>query len=447
MLIPLPRENSTAFISKSGEERLLEALLWDGLRNQADLAGAPSLTQERLVELTGLSRNSVKSYTSTKLRSVLEPGGPLALQPEAGYALGVDFARTHKVRVALVNLRGHWGDGGMLPQITEVDDEPQPSASDTLENAANRIWEVMGNRKIKPSELVGVGIGIATPSVPDKSAGNAAFGHWQRWASPGPLLKNALNEKWQAQGVGSDAWSSLDFVADNDTNLSAIADHLWGGSPAYNCGLFVKWNSSVRAALILDGCLYTGSAGFAGELPHMKIEDRDEECGSESCTVEGKKGCIYGLAPIEKLGDNDLAGTLQADRIIEKAAEEGDQGEKVRKALKDAAWGIGRAIAPLAVGINAETIVIGGALGARAYPQVLESLRAGVESCSRTAEFAVTNSTIRNRGTVRGAATLALLKFAPGYLKRKATAPSGNENGHGRQRPRKARQQVTALGG
>jgi len=457
MLLPLDRDDASAFVSEDGDERFLEALLWHGLRSESDPGHAQPLTQERLVELSGLARNSVKAYASTKLRRVLENGSSLSLNPETGYALGIDLGRTHEARVVLTDLRGHWDEGKTPHQRGDADEEFGSLEPKELWTAVELAWDVMESKGITPAQLVGVGVGIATPSAPDVNAGNAAFGHWQRWASSGNLLRSALNARWEAKGRGENAWSSVKFVDENDTNLSAIADYLWGGGQKCRSSLFVKWNAGVRAALILDGCLFTGSAGYAGELPHVKVkvaeeEDRrlasrilDQECGSATCTVEGKKGCLYGIAPIEKI--SKIAKTEQVDQIIKRAGDPDSEYDELRIALKAAAEGIGSALAPLAIGINAEEIVIGGALGARAYPLVLESLRQGVESRARVAEFAVTNSTIRNRGTVRGAAALALLKFGPAYLKKAALATPTNGSGRkqGSARPRRQRRSAATV--
>lgn len=440
MLLPLDRDDATAFMSGDGDERFLEALLWHGLHSESDPAHARPLTQEKLTALSGLKPNSVKAYASTKLKGVLEPGRALSLDPNAGYALGVDFGRTHQVRVVLTDLRGSWDEKGMLPRgDAAADCDQEPTASAQNEAAVDRIWDVMESRNVNPSQIVAVGIGIATPSAPDINAGNAAFGQWKIWAS-GSLLRNALNERWEKEGKGSEAWSSVEFVDENDTNLSAIADHLWGSGQNCPNSLFVKWNAGVRAALILDGRLYTGSAGYAGELRHVKIPQRSEECGAATCTVEGRKGCLYGIAPIAKIAET--ARVKRVDEIVERAMRRDPLGEALHQTLKDAAWGIGAALAPLALGLNVEKIVIGGALGARAYPHVLESLGKGIESQARATELAIVNSTIRNRGTVRGAAALALLKFGPKYLKKAAArdATAGKENGHDRRRRRRARQ-------
>jgi predicted NBD/HSP70 family sugar kinase len=419
----------------TGDERLLEALLWDGLLRQSD-SSQPPLTQEELAERTGLSRNSIKAYVSTKLKRVLERDGSPSLRPTAAYALGVDFGRTHEVRVILTDLRGRWDQvHGMSPREDEFT-EGDPGAWEIINNAVDRIWKVMSDHEdgpLDPRRLVGVGIGIPTPSAPGGSPMVSAYGHWGQWGDAGPMLKEALERRWQEKLQTEEAWKGVEFVEENDTNLSAIADHLWGSGPSSNFSLFVKWQSSVRASLILDGRLYTGSKGVAGELPHVKVEGAVGTCDSRYCPAG--EGCLYAIAPIEKI--EEIAHTRRAEEIVELASRD----QKVRDHLVKAAEGIGQAVAPLALGVNPEKVVIGGALGGRAYPLVLEALREGVDSQARITDFLVTSSTIRNRGTVRGAAALALLELGTGYLKQLALAP---ENGGGRRKaPARPRRPAT----
>lgn len=434
MLLP-SRDDNPSLAVKTGDERLLEALLWDGLLRQAGRSDADPLTQEELAEWTGLSRNSIKAYTSTKLRAVLGGDGSLALRPDAAYALGVDFGRTHEVRVVLTDLRGGWDEaGGMSPPEEAVNDEADPSAWETINTAVDRIWEVVSahpDGPLDPRQLVGVGIGIPTPNVPGTDATDSAYGHWGRWGDPTEMLREALNRRW-GEGTGSpSAWDGVHFEDENDTNLSAIADHLWGSGPSSRHSLFVKWQSSVRAALILDGRLYRGSDGVAGELPHVKVDEAAGECELDSCPAGD--GCLYAIAPIQMLAKT--AKTNRASEIVEMARHDAT----VRDALNKAAEGIGKGLAPLAIGLNPKKVVIGGALGARAYPLVLEALRKGVETQSRTNDFVVTRSTIRNRGTARGAAALALLRFGPAHLKRLAlgSQSNGSQKPGRRPRPRK----------
>lgn len=444
MLLP-SRDSSPFDALKAGDERLLEVLLWDGLLRYSGSAGVPPLTQEELAERTGLSRNSIKTYLSTKLRPALAGDATLSLERTAGYALGVDFGGTHEVRVVLANLHGLWEEESPSP------DDPvgeQSESWQTIETAADRIWKVMHNPEkdpIDPRELVGVGIGIPTPPVPHKDAEDPAFGVWGGWGDPGELLRDALERKWRDeakkrdQEIEGSIWASVEFASENDTNLTAITDHLLGGGPSSNFSLLVKWQSGVRAALILDGHLYTGSGGSAGELTHVHVEDPERRrCGWESCPAG--EGCLYAIAPIEKLAER--AGiAMDDDNLAEALAAAANTNATLRKDLKLAAEGIGRAIAPLALGVSPEKVVIGGALGARVYPFVLEEVRKGVGEETGVAHFLVTNSTIRNRGTVHGAAFLALLKFGPAYLKRFALAPPSN-NGHGRGSARPRRKQA-----
>lgn len=415
---------------ESGEARLLRTLLWDGLLKRLDDEPG-GLTQTDAARRSGISRPSVKNYTRTIPSGILDQGG-LALNPDAGYALGVDFARTHAVTVALTKLSGEvaTGHGGMPALVpvepegeepgTRVDDAKELSLSppETVARAVERIGAALEATGVSPDAIVGIGIGLPTPSV-GGSPTDAAIGHW-RLHNPADLLRQEL---MRSRPQEAHAWAQMPIEVDNDTNLSAIANHLWGSSRSDHT-VYVKWMAGLRAALILDGRLYRGSSGAAGELQHIEVKGATEECGVPRCGVG--EGCIFGVAPIEHLrsfakavtGDPDI---LWADQIIRAASSHAELATR----LENIASALGQALAPLARALNPNLIVIGGALGARAYPLILDKFGHSFESHAKlelggTGDITVTNTFDQKRMTARGAAALALMEFGPAYLVRRA---------------------------
>lgn len=77
--------------------------------------------------------------------------------------------------------------------------------------------------------------------------------------------------------------------AENDVNACAIAEAMFGACRGVKDFLWVTISNGVGAGCILDGQLYRGSTGCAGELGHMCISDNGPLCGC------GMHGCLETL--------------------------------------------------------------------------------------------------------------------------------------------------------
>lgn len=167
----------------------------------------------------------------------------------------------------------------------------------------------------------------------------------------------------------------------------ALVDIVGGvtGAPAYlendaNCALFAEWVSGVAVgrrnvvmfsvgtgvggALIVDGHLYVGRHGFAGEIGHLPMVDRGLPCGC------GGHGCLETIASgtgIERYVRSALARgskslmTMEdagSARTISEFAHNGDL--LAQQAFKRAARYLGRAVAALIDTLDPDMVVLGG---------------------------------------------------------------------------------------
>ena len=167
----------------------------------------------------------------------------------------------------------------------------------------------------------------------------------------------------------------------------AIVDIVSGvtGAPAYlendaNCALFAEWVSGVAVgrrnvvmfsvgtgvggALIVDGHLYVGRHGFAGEIGHLPMVDRGLLCGCD------RHGCLETVASgtgIERYVRSALARGSQSlmtmedtnsARTISEFAHNGDL--LAQQAFKRAARYLGRAAAALINTLDPDMVVLGG---------------------------------------------------------------------------------------
>lgn len=159
---------------------------------------------------------------------------------------------------------------------------------------------------------------------------------------------------------------------ENDARAMTLAEFKYGGEHNYKnvLGLFIGWG--IGLGIIIDGKIYQGASGFAGEFSHSPIfESRDVTC---TC---GKKGCLEAVASgtaivkkaeqailLDKDGIlartvRDHQGELEPGLVVE-AALAGDQ--RAITILSEAGLDLGRGISMLIQLLNPELIIIGGSI-------------------------------------------------------------------------------------
>jgi glucokinase len=158
-------------------------------------------------------------------------------------------------------------------------------------------------------------------------------------------------------------------VLENDANAAALAEHRWGSGRGSRHMLFLTVSSGVGGGIIIDGNLYRGASGAAGEVGHMTINARGARC---HC---GRRGCLEmyasGIA-IARLGrrlvarrPDSLLARLARERplsakLVHEAADQGD--ESARKLIAEAGHALGVGLASLINVFNPQVIVLDGSL-------------------------------------------------------------------------------------
>jgi predicted NBD/HSP70 family sugar kinase len=377
-------------------------------------SSARRLTQVDAAQRAGLSRPSVASYAA-RMRGVVLDRDNLAVKSDSGYAIGVDISETHGARVALSDISGH------ILKTLSADDRygetelRRQSAGEALGFVEGAIRDLLEEWELSSNEIIGVGISLVGPVKSHYRIGRNA-GIWRSLSAADELARRL-------------GWEDVPFETQSDSYLSALAENMWGGGHIDDHTLFVKWAAQLRAAIVIHGELYVGHSGSAGELPHQKVEglervdQRFKEDGlMDPCPVCNQQECLHMIAPLEAISK---AFTGKANERASLLIEQAERERGALELLKVAAKGIGRAVAPLVEALDPQTVIIGGALGSRAFPIVFESLTQAIsEAGGRAREESVTvkGGRLQELTAVRGAVALALLEFAPAYLRARAEA-------------------------
>jgi glucokinase len=145
------------------------------------------------------------------------------------------------------------------------------------------------------------GLKAVTDAIDSMTAPAAAYGgfHSIGVCAPGPLdprTGNILNPPnlpcWRNFPLAERLRKiySQPVKVDNDANAAALAETIWGASRGYHYVFYGTIGTGIGSGIVLDGKIYYGKTGSAGEGGHVVIDYHGPVC---TC---GKRGCIEILA-------------------------------------------------------------------------------------------------------------------------------------------------------
>ena len=257
---------------------------------------------------------------------------------------------------------------------------PQPAYPDaTIETI------VYATEKLAPSMADISAIGVATPGPADAA---------------GRVAKIAINlAGWIDIPVATliQSRTGVPTIIGNDGNCAGLGEHWLGAGRNYRNWVLLTLGTGVGGAVFLNGALFTGHAGSAGELGSISIDPNGHACNSgNNGSLEQflSRQAIYratGKEP-QELGDLAAAGDRDALEFWD------DYGRNL---------GIG--LASIIYILTPEVAIIGGGISASAkyfLPAANREIERRVVSTSRPG-FGLIEATLGNRAGITGAAKLA----------------------------------------
>jgi predicted NBD/HSP70 family sugar kinase len=270
------------------------------------------------------------------------------LAPDAFYVLSVDLSK-YTTHLALYTCSHE------LAFEKETHKIALNNEKETFDDLCEKIDAYLSRTGI-PSEKV-IAIGFSMPGLVDSIGGvNYTYLRFGKKT----LLEN-LESRFQKK-----------VFLENDARAMTLAEFKFGAEDSHKnvLGLFIGWG--IGLGIIIDGKIYQGASGFAGEFSHSPIfESRDVTC---TC---GKKGCLEAVASgtaIVRMAEEaiqldkdsilarmvrDHSGELEPGLVVE-AALAGDQ--RAITILSEAGLDLGRGISILIQLLNPELIIIGGSV-------------------------------------------------------------------------------------
>lgn len=320
----------------------------------------------------------------------------LEINPDRGYVLGIDLGATHGT-LLLANYAAHVVKE--LERPIDINQGPQI----VLDQVDEFIREILKDTGLTLSSLKAICLGVPGPVV-----------FKEGMVSEPPIMPGW--DKFPIEGHIRSKWKVPSIVG-NDAELGAIGEWAYGAGRGEKNLAYVKVGKGIGAGLLLDGQIYHGATGSAGEIGHITIEENGPLC---SC---GNRGCLEAMA-----GGNAVANraieyvrrgqrtelssihpieSIQARDVIAAAC----SGDLIsQQILAEAGAHLGTAIAGLVNLFNPSMIVIGGGVS-QIGDLLLEPIRRTVQKRSlrmASKRLRISTALLGRRSSGMGAVVQAL---------------------------------------
>lgn len=320
----------------------------------------------------------------------------LGINPKKGYVVGVDMGASH-LALLVADLSSRVLDEVDIP--FEVTRGPEVC----LQEVNAQIAGLLATAGILPADVVAIGVGVPGPVIVDSGTVGSPpiMPGWD-----GYPIRSELEEYW-----------SRPVSLNNDAELGALGEWAYGAGRGERHLVYIKVGTGVGAGLLIDGRIYQGASGCAGEIGHITIDGRGPlcSCGNQGCLESvasgraiaqqaseavrfGRRTRLAALASTQAISASDVAvaarlGDLVAQRIV-----------------AEAGHNLGTAIAAMVNLFNPSVVIVGGGV-AQMGDLLLEPIRQTVglrslKSASRV--MRITASVLGRRSSCMGAVAQAL---------------------------------------
>ncbi len=362
-------------IKRQNRRRILEALRRNGPTSRAALARTVGLTKSTVSSLVQeLIEEGLLNEGHPRSVGLGRPGTQLEVCSQNTLALGVELG-VENTQVIVLDLsnqpHGAW----------DWAESPHTPLIERLQKLAAHIQGQI------PDYQHLLGVGLTIPGVINGQALVYAPGLGWRNEQPAAMLRSMLG---------------LPVIVENDANASALSETFWGEhqSPL----VYIVMTTGLGTGLVVDGQVYRGRWGAAGELGHWlsgKAKSRLEAQDAED--LLSLRAVVRDYQAASKRSEG-FWGLLQRAQ---------QQDPYALEALQHLAQELGRFVANLCVAYDPAVVVLGGA-GAEAWPWLEAPLRSTLRALAfipQHAELPVRPSAFGHLAPAMGAAALVLQRF------------------------------------
>ncbi len=356
---------SPALMRRMNSALVLRTVRTSGPMSRADIARATGLSKPTVTHVVEdlESLGYVRPARDSTLRSGGGRRGPLCeFSADLRHVLGIDIGG-HEIRVALADL------GGTV--LASARRYSGPAGSRRPERVLRTVKELadglLDQAGAAPDRLLAVGVG--TPGVVSPDGVVTLAPQLDRWE--GLDLRTATEELFGARAH-----------VEREVTLSLLAEQWKGAARDLDDALFVQLGMGIGAAFLLNGRIYRGANGSAGEIGTMPLPAGsapdlvpgfgpfESACGGVALARDGARAAVgRGGAALRRLAGGDPTA-VTAETVFTAAAD----GDRVARGIVERALDVlATGIAGLVCAINPGVVILSGGL-AHAGNQVLEPL-------------------------------------------------------------------------
>lgn len=293
---------------------MIEALRLNGALSRADLARATGLTKQAVSNIIEeLEADGFVAAQEAVRKGRGQPSTPYTLVPERAFAIGLQIDR-YLTRALVVDLVGNV----LVREQAPLPPNPAEGVAVILDLVASVRRQLSEVSAQSEQRLVGLGVAMPGPFGLDTSGDDTwSMDAWQAY----PLLETL------ASGTG------LDVGLQNDAAACATAERLVGAANGVDHAVCIYVGYGIGAGLVLNGDLYRGANGNAGEIGMALLSPR----GADRMPFEHQAS----LAPLYKQVGLDPADPELHEKILAMSAGKDPRLEAwLEAAAADLRWSI-----------------------------------------------------------------------------------------------------------
>lgn len=311
--------------------------------------------------IRSLMEKKLVSEASPATSSVGRKPIPLRVRPDAGYLVGIDIG-SYFTHVIVTDING------IIVQKRQIETGLQDGRNEVLRRVFACVHETIESSKLPHNSIQG--IGIAHSGVIDTAQGVVIS-----FPRPGQM------DEWKNVPVKTifEKEFKVPCLLEDSVRTMATAEKSFGLGDGERDFLFIEVGMGIGAAIFINGKLYRGAGGKAGEFGHVTVDENGPlcSCGNSGC-LESVASCAAIIESVRKAIERGVDSRIRdlapggSNRIsIEVIAQAASENDSLAfRVLQDASSKIARALADLVNLLNPRLIIFGGALF-RAAPQLL----------------------------------------------------------------------------
>lgn len=392
------KKSDLGFLRDYNTKKILRILRDNGSASRAGMAETAHLDRKTVTNITQELLSG--GYIIPVSKEKAEGGRPremLSLCGEFAKVIGIDIGGTH-ISGVLMNFAGEVAARYTVAIDSDTDAETQIKLCDRI------VERLLSRTGLSISDIGD--IGIAFPGYYDSDTDRAILSeNFPKWKNVN--IKRIFEEKYK-----------IPVHIDDCTHLMALAE-LWYGKVKSHNFLVFDLGYGIGCAIVINGKLYKGIGGKAGEIGHttVKVDGPACTCGKNGCIESLASGWALAKQAKESLGEDKILKDLVKvpEMICVKdivfAAEMGS--EKCREYLESAGKYIAMGISNTMMLFNPEKIIIGGGL-INDNEILVESIKKNVKSATLSAVFddtVIEQSKLGEYASSIGAAAYCLQRY------------------------------------